>query len=81
MSEFEDHCEFLRVEQRSGKNLVLSRAACMLGLYAAAASLRSTTPGFIGDDRLGSDTSLSAMELVLSGHWRRAEGGYQIGDE
>lgn len=80
MRNLDEDRQFLRVEPRAGEYVMLSRAACMLGLYAAAASLRNNTPGFIADARLGSDTTLTAMELVLSGLWRRVDGGYEIAD-
>lgn len=68
------------VEPHRGKHVMLSRAAGMLALWAAAASMRRNTPGFIPDERLGSDTTLPALELVVSGLWRRVEGGYEIAD-
>ena len=70
--------DFVWVESRPGNHVMLSRAAGMLALYAAAASMRRNTPGFIPDERLGSDTTLPALELVVSGLWRRVEGGYEI---
>ena len=72
--------DFIWVEPHHGDYVMLSRAAGMLALHAAAASLRRNTPGFIPDERLGSDTTLLALELVLSGLWRRVEGGYDIAD-
>lgn len=72
--------DFIWVEPHHGDYVMLSRAAGMLALHAAAASMRRNTPGFIPDERLGSDTTLLALELVLSGLWRRVEGGYDIAD-
>ncbi|OAN28416.1 hypothetical protein A4X20_30165 [Mycolicibacterium iranicum] len=80
MSGLDEDRRFLRIELRPGKHVVLSRSACMLALHAAAGSLWNSTPGFIADVRLGSDTTLTAFELVLSGLWRRVEGGYEIAD-
>lgn len=82
MSSFEDedHREVLPVEQRSGEHVVLSRAAFELSAFAMAASVRNDTPGFIAEEHLSSETSLTAMELVVSGQWLRVEGGYEIAD-
>lgn len=78
--EDEDHREFFRVEQRSGEHVVLSRAAFDLNAFAVTASVRYDTPGFISDGYLSAETSLTAMELVVSGQWVRVEGGYMIAD-
>ncbi len=78
--EDEDHRKFLRVEQRSGDSVVLSSAAFELSGFAAAASVRNDTPGFISDDYLSADTSLTAMELVVAGLWLRVDGGYEVTD-
>jgi hypothetical protein len=72
--------QFLRVDLRVGEYTMLSRPACFLALYAAAASLRNNTPGFIADAQLGPDTTLAVIELVLCGLWRRVDGGYEITD-
>ena len=72
--------DFIWVEPHHGDYVMLSRAAGVLALHAAAASLRRNTPGFIPDERLGSDTTLLALELVLSGLWQRVRGGYEIAD-
>ena len=52
----------------------------MLGLWAAAASIRRNTPGFVPDSLLGYDATLPVVELVLSGLWRRVFRGYEIAD-
>jgi hypothetical protein len=78
--EDEDHHEFFRVEQSSGEYLVQSRAAFDLNAFAIAASIRNDTPGFIADDYLSYQTSLTAMELVVGGQWLRVSGGYEIAD-
>ena len=72
--------DLIRVQPRPGEQVMLSRVAGMLALHAAAASMRLNTPGFIPDERLGSDTTLSALELVMSGLWQRVRGGYEIAD-
>jgi hypothetical protein len=78
--ENEDHRKFLRLEQRSGDSVILSSAAFELSAFAAAASVRHDTPGFISDDYLSADTSLTAMELVVAGLWLRVDGGYEVTD-
>jgi hypothetical protein len=78
--EDEDHRKFLRLEQRSGDSVILSSAAFELSGFAAAASVRNDTPGFISDDYLSADTSLTAMELVVARLWLRADGGYEVTD-
>lgn len=78
MTTFGEDRQFLRVDLGVGEYTMLSRPACILALYAAAASLRNNTPGFIADARLGPDTTLAVIELVLCGLWRRVDGGYEI---
>ncbi|ORV93156.1 hypothetical protein AWC12_01900 [Mycolicibacterium iranicum] len=78
--EDEDHRRFLRLEQRSGEPVILSRAALELSAFAAAASVRNDTPGFVGDDYLSADTSLTAIELVAAGQWVRVGRRYEITD-
>ncbi|OFJ51165.1 hypothetical protein BEL07_24165 [Mycolicibacterium grossiae] len=75
----EDH-EFFWVQRRTGGCVALSRAACTLGLHAAAASLRGDALGFVADARIDSEVVVAALESVMAGFWRRVDGGYQIGD-
>lgn len=42
--------DFIWVEPHHGDYVMLSRAAGMLALHAAAASMRRNTPGFIPDE-------------------------------
>ncbi len=72
--------DFIWVRPRPGEQVMLSRVAGMLALHAAAASMRFNTPGFVPDERLGSDTTLPVLELVMSGLWQRVRGGYEIAD-
>jgi hypothetical protein len=78
--EDEDHKEFFRVEQSAGEDAIMSRSAFELSAFAMSASIRNDTPGFIADDYLSADTSLTAIELVTSGQWTRVEDGYEIAD-
>ena len=80
MSNPDEIRDWVWVEPCHGDHVMLSRAAGMLALYAAVVSMRCSTPGFVPDERIGFDTTLPALELVLSGLWRRVEGGYEIAD-
>lgn len=66
-----------------GEDHVISVAAYKLHLAGTADSVIGGHPGFVPDAYLsGLDptTAIAVMELVTSGYWERAGGGYRIRD-
>lgn len=62
---------------------VVTRAALKLHTYAILVSIEVGHPGFISDEYLGAiqvETSVTALELTLSGLWRRTKGGYRVSE-
>jgi hypothetical protein len=85
VSQFEDeeHTEFFRVEKPGAEDLVISRAAMTLSAAGLSNSVAEGTPGFISDEYLSAiaaETTLTAIELVTAGEWRRVEDGYRVTD-
>jgi hypothetical protein len=66
-----------------GEEHVLSVAAYDLHLSCTDQSAIGLNPGFVSDyhlDGLGPDAAIAVAELVASGCWERADGGYRVRD-
>jgi hypothetical protein len=66
-----------------GEDHVLTAAAYDLHLGGIAHAARNGHPGFVPDGYLGSlgpGTTTAVIELVTSGCWERAGGGYRVRD-
>ena len=64
--------------------VVLTRAAMHLHTFGVLTSVESATPGFVSDrylDSVRTDTTLTALELTLTGLWERADDGYRVSAE
>lgn len=81
------HTTFVRLRRsRSDTNseeLVLSRAAMQLHTFGVLSSIEADEPGFISDsylDAISAETSVTALELWLTGLWERTACGYRVSD-
>ena len=66
-----------------GEDHVISVAAYQLHINSTTDAVLGGHPGFVPDEYLnnrGPSTTLAAMDLVTSGYWERADGGYRIRD-
>ena len=84
--EDDDHTQFIRLEgtgNEDNDDHVLSRAAFQLHSFGMMNSVSDGKPGFISDSYLNNiavETTLTAMELVSDGLWKRSMDGYLVTD-
>lgn len=81
------HTTYVRLRRSrsdaTSDELVLSRAAMHLHTFGVLSSIEAGNPGFVSDRYLNAittDTSISALELCLSGLWERTSCGYRVSD-
>lgn len=81
------HTTFVRLRRRrpdaASGEVVLSRAAMHLHTFGVLSSIETGEPGFVSDDYLDAisvETSITALELCVSGLWERTSGGYLVAD-
>jgi hypothetical protein len=81
------HTTFVRLCRSHGDatvdELVLSRAAMHLHTFGVLSSIEAGNPGFVSDRYLNAitaETSISALELCVTGLWERVACGYRVSD-
>lgn len=81
------HTTFVRLRRSrsdaTSEELVLSRAAMHLHTFGVLSSIESGSPGFVSDrylNAISAETSITALELCLSGLWERTACGYRVSD-
>lgn len=81
------HTTFVRLRRSrsdaGSEELVLSRAAMHLHTFGVLSSIETGCPGFVSDRYLSAidaETSVTALELCLTGLWERTSCGYRVSD-
>jgi hypothetical protein len=81
------HTTFVRLRRSrsdaASEELVLSRAAMHLHTFGVLSSIEAGSPGFVSDcylSAISAETSITALELCLTGLWERTACGYRVSD-
>jgi hypothetical protein len=81
------HTIFVRLRRSrsdaTSEELVLSRAAMHLHTFGVLSSIEAGHPGFVSDrylNGISAETSITALELCLTGLWERTSCGYRVSD-
>lgn len=82
-----EHTTFVRLRRSrsdaTSEELVLSRAAMHLHTFGVLSSIEAGHPGFVSDlylNGISVETSITALELCLTGLWERTACGYRVSD-